>query len=321
MLRRAGSLAMIWAVMASAAPVPVAPVAITPAPIAPEIVAWAFPGQRPAPPAGGWDRTALRTLPGSTAHFTEAQLHDLDHAVDWRPASHPPMPGAVAQGRAPGVHACGYCHLPDGSGRTENASLAGLPRDYIVEQVAAFANGTRRAAVPGSAPAAMMAEVARNARPDEIAAAADYFSRLHYTRRIRVVETATVPAPTIKGFVLVAEPGSRREPIGQRVIETPDNFDYFEMRDSAAGYTAYVPPGSLARGAAVVERVGCPACHGAGMKAWGAGRSPTYIYRQLLAFQTGARHNSEAAPMTAVSRQLTTPDMIAVAAYWASLEP
>ena len=319
MRRRTGSLTIIWALTASAAPVPSAPAPI--AAVSPEIVAWAYPGQRPLPPLGGWDRTALHSLPGSSARFTEAQLHDLDRAADWLPASHPPMPAVVAQGRAPGLHACGSCHLPDGAGRTENASLAGLQRAYIVEQLAAFANGTRRAAVPGSAPAAMMAEVARNARPDEIAAAADYFSRLHYTRRIRVVETATVPVPKTQGFVLVAQTGSRREPIGERIIETPDDLARFEQRDGTAGYTAYVPPGSLMRGAAVVERVGCPACHGAGMKAWGAGRSPSYIFRQLLAFQTGARHNAEAAPMTAVSRQLTTPEMIAVAAYWASLEP
>jgi len=54
------------------------------------------------------------------------------------------MPEVVARGRKPQVHACGYCHLPDGQGRPENAPLAGLPAAYIEAQVAAFRSGARR---------------------------------------------------------------------------------------------------------------------------------------------------------------------------------
>jgi hypothetical protein len=43
------------------------------------------------------------------------------------------------------VFACGFCHLPNGLGRPENSSLAGLPASYIVQQVADFKSGARKA--------------------------------------------------------------------------------------------------------------------------------------------------------------------------------
>jgi len=88
---------------------------------------WALPGAAPGAPRV-WDNTEPRTLPGSAEHFTEAQLRDRNHAVDWRPGEHPPLPASVASGSG-GAAACGFCHLPDGLGRPENAALAGLPAD------------------------------------------------------------------------------------------------------------------------------------------------------------------------------------------------
>ncbi|MGI4878395.1 MAG: c-type cytochrome [Janthinobacterium lividum] len=285
----------------------------------PAIAGWAYIVARTPPPPGGWNATAPRTLPGSTATFTDAQLHDLSRAVDWFPKRHAQLPPAVAgKGDIP---ACGSCHLPGGEGRVENASLAGLPTAYIREQVAAFAAGTRTSAVPGYVPTAFMATVAHQVAPAEIAAAARYFTRQRYTTHIRVVEAATVPAMTAHDFILSRAPGGGSEAIAGRIVETPDDIDAFEKHDPRGTFTAYVPPGSLVAGAAVAERVGCVTCHGAGMKLWGAGRSPTYIFRQLLAFKTGARHDAEAAPMTAVAEQLSPADMVAVAAYWGSLKP
>jgi cytochrome c553 len=52
-----------------------------------------------------------------------------------------------------------------------------------------------------------------------------------------------------------------------------------------------------------------------------AGRSPTYLIRQLLAFQTGARAGITGQPMLPVITRLKIGDMIDVAAYAASLEP
>ena len=294
--------------------------AAAPARLDPTVAAWVFPGGQRPPPPGGWDTGAAVALAGSAARYSEAQLHDLQHAVDWFPATHPRMPGVVASGRPPAVKACAFCHQPGGQGRPENASLAGLDAAYIEQQVAAFANGSRGAAVDGWRPHATMAETAAAATPSDIHAAAVYFHGLRYRSHVRVVEIATVPALHAEAFVLATGPGPRK-PIGQRIVETPVDFASFERRDPRTAYIAFVPPGSIARGRAVAARVGCAACHGAGMKLWGAGRSPSYIVRQLLAFRSGARHDPESGPMRTAAAGLTTRDMIAVAAYWATLTP
>ena len=52
-----------------------------------------------------------------------------------------------------------------------------------------------------------------------------------------------------------------------------------------------------------------------------AGRSPSYILRQLLAFKTGARAGTTGQPMTAVVTNLQLNNMIDVAAYAGSLQP
>ena len=72
--------------------------------------------------------------------------------------------------------------------------------------------------------------------------------------------------------------------------------------------------------------VACVTCHGkdlGGMALFPrlAGRSPTYLLRQLVAFKTGARAGSGGQPMRAVVENLSIGDMIAVAAYAASLAP
>lgn len=111
--------------------------------------AWAFvvnpPGAQPAPDDG-----TLRRVPGSSVAFTLTQIRDLFAVPDWRPADHPPMPEVVSHGAKPAVFACGYCHLPNGLGRPENSSLAGLPAEYIVQQVADFKSGARKSSEPAS---------------------------------------------------------------------------------------------------------------------------------------------------------------------------
>jgi len=93
-------------------------------------------------------------------------------------------------------------------------------------------------------------------------------------------------------------------------------------------YIAYVPMGSIARGRTLARAptTGCVACHGGGLQGVGlipslAGRSPTYILRQLLAFKTGARASAAGEPMKAVVAHLQLNNMIDVAAYAGSLQP
>ena len=52
-----------------------------------------------------------------------------------------------------------------------------------------------------------------------------------------------------------------------------------------------------------------------------AGRSPSYLLRQLLAFRNGARTGEAAAQMAPSVEKLELDDMIALAAYVGSLYP
>jgi len=52
-----------------------------------------------------------------------------------------------------------------------------------------------------------------------------------------------------------------------------------------------------------------------------AGRSPSYIVRQLFDIQSGKRHGVRAELMKPVVANLTTNDMLAIAAYLASRTP
>ncbi len=269
---------------------------------------------------------------GSAAAFTRAQIGDLYHAPDWHPAGHPAMPGVVAHGRKPEVYACGYCHLPNGQGRPENSSLAGLPADYIVEQMADFKRSLRKSSEPRHKPTATMIAYETKASDEEIQAAAAYFSGLKAKRWIRVVETKTVPKTHVAGWMLVASEGSEMEPIGNRIIETPENLEQTELRNDASGFIAYVPMGSIRKGKSLVTTGGagktipCAACHGADLRGMGnvpsiAGRSPSYIVRQLYDMQSGARAGAKMQLMKAPVANLTMGDMVSIAAYAASLQP
>jgi cytochrome c553 len=272
-----------------------------------------------------------KRLPDSSERFTVAQLRDLFSAPDWHPEAHPPMPAVVGYGRKPDVLACGYCHLPTGNGRPENANIAGLSPEYIIEQVGDFKTGARSSALPERVPFAYMRMEALSLGKADLTAAARYFTHLRPKSFLRVVEAATVPKTYISGWILAKVRGTATEPIGERIVEVPDNLDQFELRDDRTSYTAYVPPGSIGQGKTLVLTGGektlpCTSCHGPDLKGVGTappivGRSPSYIARQLFDFKSGARGGTHNALMKPVVATLNGPDMIAIAAYLASNGP
>src|SRR5690348_6319478 len=291
--------------------------------------AWAFPLNPSADPrAAKPDVHKSLRVPGSQRTYTRAQYDDMLGAPDWFPQDHPPMPQIVARGRAP-AWACAFCHQPNGQGRPENAALAGLPAAYIVEQVHALRSGERNGRQLLSVQ--LMASEARQLSDSDLRLAADYFARLTFSPRTKVIETATVPKTHWAHFMLAPDPSGVREPIGSRIIEVPTNMELTELRDTRSGFIAYLPPGSIARGAVIAAKgIGaapaCESCHGANLQGAGiipplAGRSPTYIVRELILFRTGQRSNPGAAPMRLEASQLNIKDMIDVAAYAASQKP
>jgi len=288
---------------------------------------WVLPVGPPSKPPV-WDKIEPRNLAGSPAHFTEAQMHDLRRAVDWWPNAHPPLPASVALGTG-SAGACGYCHLPDGAGRPENAALAGLSADYIRDQVEAFSGGERAALDGKWAPSLFMRTTAKAASAEAVREAADYFSRLRFTSHVRVVERARIAHAVPDSYVYALDP-SKTEPLGTRIVEVPDSLERFEMRDAHLGYTAYVPPGAVAAGTALARSGGpagqpCASCHGPGLKGGVApplaGRSPSYLARQLFGFRAGARGNAAAAPMRMIAERLSDRNIVDLAAYAGSRRP
>jgi cytochrome c553 len=67
-------------------------------------------------------------------------------------------------------------------------------------------------------------------------------------------------------------------------------------------------------------------CHGADLKGLGplpsiAGRSPSYMFRQLYDFQHGVRTGEWSALMAQVVANLDEQDLLAIVAYLASRDP
>jgi cytochrome c553 len=280
---------------------------------------WLYPTPTPGA-ASSFAGNRIVGVPGSTVRATRDQLHDFAKVVDWHPESHPQPPAIVLKAQVPKGYACGFCHLPGGEGRPENASLAGLPAAYIIAQTKAFRSGARHSERADWIPSAAMQRAVAAASDAEIAEAAGYFSQQPFRSRLAVVETATVPATRPLGYILAPVEGPH-ESIAGRIIEVPDDVEAFENRDSFSRFTAYVPPGSIARGEAVADRIGCLACHDEQLGGWGPGRSPSYILRQLRAFKSNARADADAAPMQAVVEQLSLSDMTDVAAWLAAQPP
>ena len=290
---------------------------------------WAYPLGPGAPPL---EAEKPYDLPGSSVKFTGNQVRDAFNVADWQPGDHPPMPGVVKNGKQPDVRGCGYCHLPNGQGRPENAALAGLPAAYIRQQIADWKSGARKSSEPRMGPPAAMLGIGKAVLDEDAKTAAEYFSSMKFKSWIRVVEAETVPKTEGSGGMLVAAKPPSTEPIGQRIIEMPENLDRTELRDPRSGFVAYVPVGSVAKGKALVESaapgktVTCSICHGDSLKGLGnvprlAGLHPIYIARQLYLFKDGTRNGGDAQLMKKPVANLTEDDILSVSAYLGSLAP
>ena len=298
-------------------------------------LAWAYaitPG--PAPPAPPDDGTKL-TLPGADKSFTLDQIRNRMGPADWFPGDHPSMPSVVAIGREQaGIWACSLCHYPNGKGRPENAGIAGLNRDYFIQQLHDFKSGARLSADARKPNTPIMASFGVQMTEDEIRQSADYFSSLQWTPWIEVVESDTAPKTRPSGGMWLRLEGTDAgtEPLGHRIIETPKNTEYTEkLRNPHSGFTAYVPKGSIAKGEALATKPStkttqCTICHGADLAGLAVvptlrGRSPSYIARQLADLKLGTRHGLWSPLMAPVVANLTADDILNLSAYLSSLPP
>jgi cytochrome c553 len=236
------------------------------------------------------------------------------------------MPKIIAAGDpARGITACAGCHYPNGKGRPQNAGIAGLNADYLARQLREMKSGLRKSAEPRKHNAQQMVDFAKAMTGAEITQAAAYYAALPPTVPIHVVETTNVPKMRSQEGMWLPHESGAREAIGNRVIETPVNVDREQLRDPHAGFVAYVPKGAVAKGQRLATALGCASCHGEGLRGMEgggpaiAGRSPSYLARQLYDFQHGSRHGEMAAPMLPVVANLTAADIVNLTAYLASL--
>ena len=312
---------------------------------APPLWAWGFTSpaaSSPPPavantPAPAPDNTTQHTLPGSKFSFTAAQTSNRYAPADWFPEDHPAMPDIVAHGKQaeqPPVYACGLCHYPNGKGRPENANVTGLSYEYIMQQLTDFRNGARKTSDERKTNTALMAGFAKTMTDEEMRTAARYFSSIPATPWIKVVESETAPKTRGRGGIFITLEGAEAGtgPLGQRIIETPVNAEDTEVwRNPRSGFIAYVPPGSVKKGEVLVTTgagkvTPCTVCHGSDLRGLGpvprlAGRSPSYIARQLYDMQHGNRSGAWTPLMAPILANLSPDDLLTAAAYVASLQP
>ena len=292
---------------------------------------WAFfvPGEDQ--PAATED-SGPKQVPGSKRTYTMAQIDDLKNPPDWFPDEHRPMPNVVAHGATGMVLACASCHLASGMGHPASASLAGLKPAFIQRQLADFKSGARHNAIvvngkPQMNSTQFMVGIAQGLSDADAKAASQWFSQLRPQRNwVKVVEAAHVPKTYIsRGYMRLPVPSGGTEPIGNRIIELPQDINRQILRDPHSGTIAYVPPGAIARGRALAGTGrACETCHGTDLTGVAdvppiAGRSPTYIFRQLYSFKTGARAGAASMPMQGMTATLSEADMVSLAAYVASM--
>jgi cytochrome c553 len=298
-----------------------------------EIPEWAY-NSTPTPEAQlphhpAIDPNELLSIPGSTRKF---KLDEVENGADWFPEDHPTMPDIVAKGRE-GVRPCGTCHMPNGKGRPSNGPVTGLPVAYFIQAVEDYKNDLRISADPKKTNIRQMIGFAKLLTPEETRAAAEYFGSMKWTKWIRVVESERVPKTYVEGFIHYRYPGNETVPIGMRVIEMPeDNHQTEPLRNPRSGFVAYAPPGSIKRGEDLVKTGGngrtlqCGICHGADLRGLGnvpgiAGKSPTWLTRQMFDMQAGTRKGPGSALMKQAVEKLRNEDYVALAAYISSLEP
>src|SRR5215471_13540578 len=278
------------------------------------------------------DANKTFTAKGSTTgmKLTMREINNQFGPPDWFPNEHPQMPKTVTNGRAPHVRACMLCHLPNGNGHPESASVSGLTAGYIVEQMHEFRDGNR---MNNRAP--VMIEMAKDITEDELKEAADYFASIKPEQQkwIKVVEGKAPKNHVGAGGMRFKDEEALTVDVPSTMIfEVAEDGEGAELRDQHAGFADYVPAGSIKKGEMLATTGGngktiqCSVCHGPEFKGLGnvprlAGRGAYYLLRQLNDIKMGTRKGNAVALMQPVVAKLSDEDMVNLVAYMASRQP
>ena len=288
---------------------------------------WAYPKFDPNHPPQEMDLNVPRTVPDSTRKYTQHEIDDDLNPPDWFPDDHPPAPEIVFHSQDP-VKACAACHMASGMSHPQTGHIVGLPVDYFVAQIKDFASGARKDS------SGWMNKFSAAISEEDAKAAAEYFGAMQPLEDwFDVVETDTVERSFIgESRLRVRYADGGTEPLGQRIVMLPKDEDLAIYKDPRSGFIAYVPEGSLARGEELVTTgaggttLACKLCHGPDLRGLAnvpriRAADPLYSARTLLDFQSGARGGVLSPLMKPSVDKLNVDDIIAIAAYLASLEP
>src|SRR5216683_2133649 len=187
-------------------------------------------------------------VPGSSKEYDAAKIAGNATPPDWFPEEHGPAPRIVTGEGGVTMMACGSCHLMSGQGHPESADLAGLPVEYLVRQMNYFKTGARK-------DDGRMGPIAKATSDEDIRKSTEYFAALKPIPWVKVVETSMPPKTYVAtaGRHRVLSPEGGTEPIGHRIVEIPVDVQGTANRDPHSSYLAYVPPGSIAKGEALVK--------------------------------------------------------------------
>lgn len=293
------------------------------------IFEWAYPMAPSGRPPLDPDEVFTAQGADPSLKFTRRQINNGFGPPDWFPKDHAPMPRIVSHGREPHVRACILCHLSSGIGHAESAPIAGLPVKYFIRQLIAFKEGDR---VNIRAP--NMIELSHDMTPKEMRDAANYYARQRPSqwKPVRVVETSRAPANSIApSGKRMFHPGAETVPVPPDLIyEVAENMQV-ELRNPRVGFAAYVPMGSIAKGRIVAlgnrgAFRSCASCHGNDLRGREdvpriAGRSPSYLVRQMADMKYGHRKGKALGEMKDIAPKLSDADILNVAAYVASRSP
>ncbi len=289
---------------------------------------WAYPQEGPPDRPPGMYHVAGSPLPP----MSKEQLDPLFVLPDWLPDRHPALPFIITQSRKGGAYACAECHQIEGQGFLGTAGITGLPAGYILEQLREFRDGRRVSSQSERHETEEMITEAKRLTEADAAEAAAYFAAVRPQRWVEVEETAMVPRTRVGRYDwLYVDPQGGTEPIDGRIIEVARDLVAMMNGDPRGVTIDYVPPGSIARGAALARRTNasgqtCATCHGDTMQGSPvapplAGRGASYFARMLWDIKSGARQGPTVALMQPVVATLTPADVTALSAYLASLAP
>ena len=246
----AGLIALLSSVGASQQQPAATPTAL-PSPV-PREPSWAFQVQGGSLPA---ETATPKSVPGSTREYTPAQIDDLRNPPDWFPDQHPPAAARVVKGEG-NLMACGSCHLMNGEGHPESATVSGFTADYFIQQMNDFRSGVRKDF------ANRMDLIAKAMTDQEIREVAQYFAALKPRPFTTVREAATVP----KTFV----GQGRMRFVDPRVAPS-----------RSASASSHCPKIRNGRGTAIRTQASSPTCRRAASP--GAERSRRAVRRRRIA--------------------------------------